>query len=179
MSKKIEDKYKKLDDISHVLLRPGMYISSVKPHTSKKYLFKNESMSLYDITYIPGFLKIFDEIVMNSIDESKRSGSKLNTIKIYIKDDYITIWDNGGIEVVKHKDHDEWIPEMIFSSLKAGSNFNDDEDRLGSGTNGVGSSLVNIFSKEFSISTCDGINSFSQILSKKMKTEIISVDHIC
>lgn len=166
---KIENKYKKLDDISHVLLRPGMYISSIKPHESSKFIYKDGEMVLEDTSFIPGFLKIFDEIIMNSVDEHKREGSKLNKIKVNIDGDYISVWDNGGIEVVKHKVHDEWIPEMIFSNLKAGSNFNDTDNRTGSGTNGVGSSLANIFSKEFIISTCDGENAFKQIFKNNMR----------
>jgi DNA topoisomerase-2 len=62
---------------------------------------------------------------------------------------------------------------MIFSNLKAGSNFDDTESRTWAGTNGVGSSLTNIYSKEFIVSTCDGKNSFFQIFSDNMgkKTE--------
>jgi len=169
----VEHKYRKLDDVSHVILRPGMYIGSIKPHTSNKFLINDDKMSLSEATYNPGFLKIFDEILTNSVDEGKRDGSKLNTIKVNIEKNRISIWDNGGIPVVKHKDHDEWIPEMIFSNLKAGSNFNDDEKRLVAGTNGVGSTLSNIYSKEFRISTCDGKNGFVQLFSNNMRNRTI------
>jgi DNA topoisomerase-2 len=167
----VDKKFKKLDDIDHVILRPGMYIGSIKPHTSIKWLLNDNKMSQSEITYNPGFLKIFDEIITNSVDESKRSGSKLNTIKVDIDTStgYINIWDNGGIPVVKHSIHKEWIPEMIFSNLKAGSNFDDNESRSWAGTNGVGSTLTNIYSKEFSISTCDGKNHFSQTFSNNMR----------
>jgi DNA topoisomerase II len=167
--KKIEDKYKKLNDIDHCLARPGMYIGSVKPQTAKKYIYVDGKMSLEQVTYNPGFQKIFDEIITNSVDESKRDGSRLNTINIQIDSDKITIWDNGGIPVIKHSKHKEWIPEMVFSNMKAGSNFHDSENRTWAGTNGVGSSCVNIFSKEFSISTCDGKNHFSQTFSNNMR----------
>ena len=168
--KKIEEKYKKLSDIDHVLERSGMYVGSIKINDSYKWILSEDKKFSYnEISYNPAFIKLFDEIVMNSIDESKREGSKLNIIKIFIKDNKISVWDNGGIPVVKHTEHNEWIPEMIFSNLKAGSNFNDDEERTGSGTNGVGSSLVNIFSKEFTISTCDGKNHFSQIFYNNMR----------
>jgi len=169
MSKKIEDKYKKLDDINHCLARPGMYIGSIKPHTSNKWIIIDDKIQLKEVTFNPGFLKIFDEIITNSVDESKRVGSKLNTIKISIKDNRITVYDNGGIPVVKHSEHKEWIPEMIFSNLKAGSNFNDDEERSWAGMNGVGSTTTNIFSKEFTISTCDGKNKFVQTFSDNMR----------
>lgn len=165
----IDKKFKKLDDIDHVILRPGMYIGSIKPHTANKWIINSDKVELKEVTYNPGFLKIFDEIITNSVDESKRKGSKLNTIKVTIKNDTITIWDNGGIPVVKHTEHNEWIPEMIFSNLKAGSNFDDTEERSWAGTNGVGSTLTNIYSKKFTISTCDGKNLFIQTFSDNMR----------
>ncbi len=164
----IEKKFRKLDDRTHVLSRPAMYIGSIKPHTSKKYILEDGKMILKEITYNPGLLKIFDEIITNSVDEHKRAGSKLNTIRVNIKGNQIEVWDNGGVPVVKHKEENQWIPEMIFSNLKAGSNFDDTEERTWAGTNGVGSSLTNIYSKEFIISTCDGKNSFFQIFSDNM-----------
>jgi DNA topoisomerase-2 len=168
----IDKKYQKLDDISHVIARPGMYIGSIKPHTATKWVLDNEKMVQQELTYNPGFLKIFDEIITNSVDESKRAGSKLNTIKVTIKDSTISIWDNGGIPVVKHTEHNEWIPEMIFSNLKSGSNFDDTEERSWSGTNGVGSTLTNIYSSEFTISTCDGKNHFYQTYKNNMRDRV-------
>ena len=171
MAKNIDDKYRKLDDIDHCLNRPGMYIGSIKPHKANKWIIENDKMVQKELNYNPGLLKIFDEIVTNSVDESKRSGSKLNTIKVDInrETNYINIWDNGGIPVVKHTEHKEWIPEMIFSNLKAGSNFDDTEERTGAGTNGVGSTLTNIYSKEFTVSTCDGKNHYTQTFSNNMR----------
>jgi len=165
----VDKKFQKLDDIEHVILRPGMYIGSIKPHTSNKWLINNGSVELKETTYNPGFLKIFDEIITNSVDESKRKGSKLNTIKVNVDSNLIKIWDNGGIPVVQHSEHKEWIPEMIFSNLKAGSNFDDTEARSWAGTNGVGSTLTNIYSKSFSISTCDGKKQFFQTFSNNMR----------
>ena len=167
----VDKKFKKLDDIDHVILRPGMYIGSIKPHKATKWIVEDDKMVQKELTYNPGLLKIFDEIVTNSVDESKRAGSKLNIVKIDIDrtTNYINIWDNGGIPVVKHTQHKEWIPEMIFSNLKAGSNFNDEEQRTGAGTNGVGSTLTNIYSKEFTVTTCDGANHFTQTFSNNMR----------
>jgi DNA topoisomerase-2 len=81
----------------------------------------------------------------------------------------VTIWDNGGIPVVKHSEYDEWVPELIFSNLKAGSNFDDSEERLVAGTNGVGSTLTNIFSTRFEVRTCDGKNEFEQTFTNNMR----------
>ena len=169
MIKKIEDKYKKLDDIEHVILKPSMYIGSTKSHSTTKWLLNIDKFEKREVTYNPGFLKLIDEIVINSIDESKRPESKLNIVNINIIDNKITVWDNGGIPVVKHKEYNEYIPEIIFSNMRAGSNFTESDDRTWSGTNGVGSSIVNIFSKEFIVSTSDGKNQFTQIFSNNMR----------
>ena len=61
------------------------------------------------------------------------------------------------------------MPELIFSNLKAGSNFDDSEERLVAGTNGVGSTLTNIFSTRFEIRTCDGKNEFEQTFTNNMR----------
>ena len=169
MAKKIEDRFVKLTDIEHVLLRPGMYIGSVKPNTSMKHIINDDKILKEEITFNPGLLKLFDEIIMNSIDESKREGSKLNIIKVDIQDGNISVYDNGGIPVEKHPKYNEWVPEMIFSNLKSGSNFDDDESREGAGTNGVGSVLANIYSSKFKVSTCDGTNKFVQTFSDNMR----------
>ena len=172
----VDKKFQKLDDIEHVLKRPGMYIGSIKPHTANKWLISENSVQIKEVTYNPGFLKIFDEIITNSVDESKRKGSKLNTIKVTVdeKTGIITIWDNGGIPVVKHSEHKEWIPEMIFSNLKAGSNFDDTESRSWAGTNGVGSTLTNIYSKSFTVTTCDGKSQYTQTFSDNMRNRTVA-----
>jgi DNA topoisomerase-2 len=170
MAVSIEKRYQKLTDTEHVLLRPGMYIGSIKPHTEEVYLLNNKKrFEPTEITYNPGLLKMFDEIVSNSVDEHKRN-PKLNHIKVNIdkSSGRISIWDNGGIPVEIHKEYNEWVPEMIFSNLKTGSNFDDSEDRIVVGTNGVGSTLTNIFSKEFKIETCDGKKSFIQVFTDNM-----------
>jgi DNA topoisomerase-2 len=167
--KGIEEKYQKLTDIEHVLLRPFMYIGSTSAHTGDQYLYDGEKVWTEEVTYNPGFIKLFDEIISNSVDEHRRN-PKLNEIRVTINLDSseILVWDNGGIPVAKHPVHKEWIPEMLFSNLKAGSNFDDTEQRTVAGTNGVGATLTNIFSKKFIVSTCDGINRFDQEFTNNM-----------
>ena len=166
-NKEIGKKYQLLDEIEHVLKRPGMYIGSTKPHTGPVWILTDGLYEKEEITYNPGFLKLFDEIISNSVDEHKRSG-KINTIKVQIDATTISVWDNGGIPVVQHPEHKVWIPELIFSNLRAGSNFDDSEGRTVAGTNGVGASLVNIFSDEFTVETSDGKNRFYQVFTKHM-----------
>ena len=169
-TKSIEEKYKKLTDIEHVLLRPGMYVGSTKPREEDVFVLGEDGrLASQRLTYNPAFLKLFDEIVSNSADEHRRN-PKLNTIKVAVDtgNSTVKVWDNGGIPVVKHATHDEWVPEMIFSNLKAGSNFDDEESRLVAGTNGVGSTLTNIFSTSFRVRTCDTKNEYDQVFRKNM-----------
>lgn len=157
-------KYKKLTDIEHVLLRPGMYVGSIKHRTDDISIYDDGRFKTESVTYNPAFLKIFDEIVSNSVDEHRRNPRKLNQLNVLVNPERgaILVKDNGGIIVDKHPEHDEWIPELIFSNLKAGSNFDDSEERLVAGTNGVGSTLTNIFSRVFRVKTSDGKKQFSQ-----------------
>lgn len=163
-------KYKKLTDIEHVLLRPGMYVGSIKKKTAEVSILRDGKFKLVNLTFNPAFLKIFDEIVSNSVDEHRRNPKKLNKLEVACNMDKgaILVKDNGGIVVKKHPVHKEWIPELIFSNLKAGSNFDDSEDRLVAGTNGVGSTLTNIFSSVFRIKTCDGKKAFEQKFMENM-----------
>jgi len=169
--KSIEEKYRKLSDIEHVLLRPGMYVGSTKSREEDIWLLGQEGrFEKRRVNYNPAFLKLFDEIVSNSVDEHRRNPG-LDEVKVTVDSDAgtITVWDNGGIPVVKHSEYDEWVPEMIFSNLKAGSNFNDDEERLVAGTNGVGSTLTNIFSKKFRVRTADRKNAYQQTFHNNMR----------
>ena len=168
--KKIEDKYKVLNHIDHILLRPQTYLGSNKPHTGNKWIFSEEKMIKEEITYVPSFLKIFDEIIINSVDESKRN-PQLNKIEVTIDKEsgLISVKDSGGIPVVVHKDHGKYVPEVIFGNLMSGSNYDDTEDRIGAGTNGYGSKLTNVFSKVFTVTTCDGTNVFTQTFTDNMR----------
>ena len=169
--KKIEDKYKVLDQISHVLLRPGTYVGSNKPNTSQKYLISDEGkMELKSVTYIPSFIKIFDEVITNAVDEHQRNKS-LNRIDVNvdIENNTISVKDNGGIPVEIHKDHGQYVPEVIFGNLMSGSNYDDSDERTVAGLNGLGAKLTNIFSTEFFINTCDGKKHFSQRFFNNMR----------
>ena len=166
MTKSIEAKYKKLSEVEHVLHRPGRYIGSITPHTSVEYVPNTDSKMIQrEVTYNPGFLKLFDEVISNSADHSKRQeGKNLDTIKVDIDKlaGVISIYDNGGIPVIKHSEYDQWIPEMIFE-LRSGSNFDDSDETMVTGQNGEGAALTNIFSHEFVIETCDGSNKFKMV----------------
>lgn len=149
-----------LEDREHVLLRPGMVIGSVKPNETQQWVLENDKIVYKTITYVPAFLKLFDEIISNSVDESIRTDFQYaNQIDVEIDTltNDITVKDNGrGISAdIESKTQ---LPGSVvaFTHLRAGSNFNDETSTIGQ--NGVGASCVNIFSKHFEVTTCDGKN---------------------
>lgn len=171
--KKIEDRYKVLDQITHILLRPQTYVGSNKPNTSIKNIIENGQISQREITFIPSFIKIFDEVITNSVDEHKRN-KNLNKIDVLVDVDNntISVRDSGGIPVVIHKEHEQYVPEVIFGNLMSGSNYDDNDERVVAGLNGLGAKLTNVFSTEFTVSTCDGKNHFIQTFSNNMRDRI-------
>lgn len=173
--KTIEEKFQKLDEISHVLLRPGRYIGSISPHTAETWVVENDRFARREITWCPALLKTFDEIISNSVDFSKtEDGKHLSTIKVELNRETgeLSVFDDGGIAVVKHRVHDQWIPELVFE-LRAGSNFNDDDDSITTGQNGEGAALTAIFSRSFHVKTADGKHQFEQthLENSRKKTE--------
>jgi DNA topoisomerase II len=168
--KKIEEKYKVLDQISHILLRPQTYVGSNKPSTSIRNIVNGEKIEGVEITHIPSFIKIFDEVVTNSVDEHQRN-KNLNKIDVWVDIDSGTlkIRDNGGIPVQIHKEHNQYVPEVIFGNLMSGSNYDDSDERTVAGLNGLGAKLTNVFSTEFIISTSDGKKQFKQVFKNNMR----------
>jgi DNA topoisomerase-2 len=165
MTKHIQQTYQVLDEIDHIRKRTGMYAGSTSIQTSQEWIFNDnlKKMEKRDISYIPSFIKIFSEILDNAIDEGKRAPDILNQIKVDITFDEISIQDNGrGIPVEIHEQTGTYIAETVFSNLRAGSNFNDDEDQSLIGTNGVGSTLTNVLSTNFRVESCDGKKKLTQ-----------------
>lgn len=106
---------------------------------------------------VPGLYKIFDEIIVNACDNKQRDKT-MNTLKvdINVEKGEISVWNNGkGIPIALHKEHNVYVPELIFGHLLTGSNFDDKKKKTTGGRNGYGAKLANIFSTEFIVETAD------------------------
>jgi DNA topoisomerase II len=127
------------------------------------------------ISYTPGLYKIFDEIVVNAADNKQRDPDmdKLD-VTIDQEKNIISVMNNGkGIPVVEHKEHNCYVPTLIFGHLLTGSNFDDDEKKTTGGRNGYGAKLANIFSTQFTVECLDSINGkkFVQVFSNNMSEQ--------
>ncbi len=167
----IEQMYQRKTPVEHVLLRPGMYIGSVESTRELLWLYKGTKkentvmamMSKEMVEYVPALYKIFDEILVNAVDNKVRDTSMT---KLHVDIDTgsaenqwqstISIYNNGkGIPIQLHPTENVYVPELILGHLLTGSNFDDTNSRLTGGRHGYGAKLTNIFSKEFTVETGD------------------------
>ncbi|TDH66691.1 hypothetical protein CCR75_001585 [Bremia lactucae] len=167
----VESIYQKKSPLEHVLLRPGMYIGSVETTRDTMWMASNGSELLNDklrmkpqtVEYVPALYKIFDEIIVNAVDNKVRDpsmrhldvvidpGNKTNGYR-----PWISVYNDGkGIPVKFHKTEKVYVPELVLGHLLTGSNFDDAAARLTGGRHGYGAKLTNIFSQEFMVETGD------------------------
>ena len=153
----IEKTYQKKTQLEHILLRPDTYIGTTEKITEKMWVIDEKSGKMVnkEITYVPGLYKIFDEILVNAVDNITRD-LRMDTIKVNITPKRITIFNNGkGIPIKIHNTYNIYVPELIFGHLLTSSNYNDNEKKITGGRNGFGAKLTNVFSKLFIVETAD------------------------
>jgi DNA topoisomerase-2 len=171
-------KVKILTEIEHILKRPARYVGSTTPEASQQYLITDGKAERETVTFVPATLKIFDEIITNSRDFSLTpEGKHMKTIRVDVNPmlGSISVYDDGGIPVLKHPEYKAWIPEILLGRVRAGTNFDDASDSESAGQNGEGAALTNIFSTEFKVETADGKKRFEMTFSDNMhkKTEAV------
>ena len=153
-------KYGKLSQREHILLRPDTYVGSNELSTEELWVYDEEQEKIIKntIKYNPALLKIFDEALVNASDASVNDKT-CDYIKVeYNKEEgYISIENNGdnGIPVEAHHEHKTLVPSMIFGELLTSSNFDDEQERVTGGRNGIGIKLNNIFSSKFIVEIVD------------------------
>lgn len=157
--------YKKLTHEQHVLELPDTYIGDTEQNTIHTWYYNEDDHRMVeeDLTYIPGEYKLFDEIIVNSLDQYTRmkeckTEHPVKNIKITVDQSTgeISVYNDGeGIPVKIHPEEKKYIPEMIFGDLLTSSNYNKKELKHVGGKNGYGAKLANIFSTKFSVETVD------------------------
>jgi DNA topoisomerase II len=164
--KKVEDIYKKYSQIEHVLARPGMYIGEISTITSEQWVLNKDKTQIKNefVKWNPGIYKVFDEIITNSSDESQRNKNVKNIkVTINIEENSICVFNDGsGIPIEIHKEHNVYVPELIFANLLSSSNYDDTQQRTTGGLNGLGAKLTNIYSTEFIIETVSNGQKYTQ-----------------
>lgn len=186
----IADKYRSHTHEEHILNVPDTYIGSVEAVSQEMYVInqpENEeeqpTIVKREISYIPGLYKIFDEIVVNAMDQYVRcnvmganddSIEKVKQIKFNIDRETGTIEvynDGKGIDIAMHPKHNVYVPHMIFGKLLTSTNYNKKEKKIVGGKNGYGAKLTNIYSTVFEIQTVDSKRKlhYKQVFKQNMK----------
>jgi len=147
--------FKVLTDVEHVLTRPGMYLGAVTLTRKEQWIYdeKENKFKYMHVDIVPALLKCASELIDNSIDVAIDTEFKFaNVIKVEVDSKSIKVTDNGiGISCSPPEGY-KAAPEntcacLAWTTLKSGTSFSENRNKIG--TNGVGSSCVNVFSKVF------------------------------
>ena len=183
--------YERLTHVEHILKRPDTYVGSLAPESSSYWIRDGDNFKLSELSVSPGLVKIFDEVLVNAIDQYSMHPKKVNKIEVVTGKDFVFVRNYGvSIPIKKHETERDskgvplWIPELIFGHLLTSSNYNDEEQRVTGGRNGYGAKLANVFSLKFNIKISDGKKIYMQTWTDNMsKVEppdiVTSPDKIC
>ena len=155
----VEEQYQKMDPHEHVLALPDTYIGGIEEDVQKMWIYNEDTKKLHfkPTKYNPGVYKIFDEVIVNARDHTIRD-TTARLIKVDINDETgeITCFNDGqnGIPIVVHKEHNVYLPEMLFGNLLTSGNYHQ-KGKIVGGKNGLGGTLANIFSSSFYIEVVD------------------------
>jgi DNA topoisomerase-2 len=162
-----------------IMLRPDTYVGSYDTHRESRWIWDAATgrMVWKQVQVNPALLKIFDEVLVNSLDHrvrmiQKKSEAPMKHLEVSITPTKITVRNDGeGIPVEEHPVHKIYAPEMIFGKLLSSSNYKDDkQERIVGGMNGYGAKLANIFSTEFTVETVDATRQkrYKQVWKRNM-----------
>lgn len=173
----MEEKYQQLEHREHIYTLPDTYIGSIEHTKQDVFIYNHESevMELRNINYVPGFFKIFDEVLVNATDHRQRDASVRN-IKITFEKGLkpITVMNDGnGIDICIHPSRGIYIPELLFAHLLTSTNYNQNEKRTTGGRNGYGVKVTGIFSEYLIIETVDVQRSLKYVQKMHSNNKVI------
>lgn len=168
-----ENKFEVLTGRLQILKKPTMWIGAIDPTEKEMFIINDDKVEYKNVTYIPAFRKIFDEILDNSIDALIEHCDSSGTIKVKMDDEKISVEDDGpGIPVVKKQLNElelknlpkeeaerlknSYIPLIAWTRIFSGTNFVDVQQKTNIGSHGVGAKACAIFSTKFIGTTDDG-----------------------
>lgn len=173
-------KFQKLSGREHILQRSDMYVGSTEPDTLPAYVVDGDlRMSHKNVSVAPGFLQVVEEAIMNAADRVSRAYEdsssithKTTKIRVDIQDRTVSVYNNGdGVVCDFLEEFGVHAPELIFGHLRTSSNYDDKEERLNVGRNGIGIKIANIFSDKFVVETVDFVSKkkYTQVFRENMK----------
>ena len=161
-------KYTKEKPILHILKRPDMYVGSIRLRKSDEYIAEkgseNYKIVKKEIKSSPAILRVFIEALSNAVDNverSRKTKTPCTTIKVNIneKTGETSVWNDGDVIPIEINEEENcYNHSLVFGQLLTGSNYNDEEERIISGRNGLGIKLCSVFSTKFQVEGVDPNN---------------------
>ena len=187
MKNKQAEDFEAISGVQQILKRSGMWLGSMQPLTQKMFMISKEGVEYKEVTYIPAFRKIMDEVLDNSVDALVKYQGAKGKVKVVIDEGWVYIEDNGpGIPVIrkdikditdnrmseeeKKKISETYLPEIAWTRLFSGSNFKDSDDKTTVGSHGLGSKCTSIFSKKFVGVSDDGKHLCKVVAKNNLET---------
>lgn len=162
-----------LSDRDHVRLRTQVYLGNMHPVEFLIPDLTSPKFKLKEVEFIPAVYKSVGEIIDNSLDEFAQTHSNIKLLKIDAnpKSGQYTISDNGrGVPIDKHSTGIP-TPEVVFSQLRSGRNFNNEKEVGVIGQNGVGAACTNYCSTDFEVTIHrDGKKYYQKFVDGALKT---------
>lgn len=152
--------YQSVSDIEHVLLRPDMYINALEriPRIAKCLNPSEMKIIQKQVTLPEGEEQCFVEIIGNAADnvwESREKNIDAGHIEVTVNSEWFIVKNYGLAIPVSQNETGAWIPQSIFGNLRSSSKYDDSKKRYLIGKNGLGSKLVNVYSRCFAIECAD------------------------
>ena len=138
-----------MSDTQHVLNRPDTYIGDSSTVEEEVTLITEDGLKNVKVFYSKLALKLFDELFVNSLDHFTRNEHILrNSYRISVYKDKNTVTIRNNFNVIPAS---EDALKRLFATMRTGTNFDDEENRITGGRNGLGCKLVAIFATEASV----------------------------
>lgn len=157
-------------DTKHIR-KKDMYLGAKEVQPINEFVYNEQSnkIKIETIEYSVSLKTCFDEILVNAIDHFTRSrdtNDKVKEIRVTfnLENGEISVLNDGtGIPVELHPTEKVYIPELIATRTKAGSNLEKNEtNAITGGTNGIGMTLTITCSICSSLETCDSKSTYKQ-----------------
>lgn len=168
----------KLDDYEHVRLRNEMYFGSRVSHAQDIVVYDDGKPVIKHMIFTPALLCAFREVIDNALDETigHGFGSRID-VTYDEKTHEFSCRDYGrGIPIDWSKEFDMHLATMVLTNARAGRNFGEREQVVG--TNGIGVSATNFCSKRFTVDIWRNKKHFHQVFAEDKNGQMIEIPKI-
>ena len=165
----LADKRLKMSEIDHVLYSDAYTGARITDNHVDVYFDIDDGKltkgSIDELEYSHALLKIIDEPIVNAADRKIEYPKKVSFINVTFDEKNLVISienDGPSIQIAKHKEYKQWIPQILFSDLRSGTNYDSNDNSITGGVNGIGVKLTSIYSQWFTVNLICKNKTYSQ-----------------